>query len=307
MKKRATIELLSTDLLDDKVSFRSVYFWIKIFIAEVGWHYPLDLIWQYKKIKELDLPKGAIIVDAGAGHGMMQFILAGQGYNVLSIDFSSRKLPFLQSKLFKMKNERSKSIKNDYTKHLTLVSKLSFSKVFNKIKLAIINFSGFYLIKGFVNKNKYGSIKYIQADFSDLSFIKSNTIDAVVSTSAIEHNPVHENLKKGISEFNRILKPNSSMFITTSVTNDVCVFDNPTKGYFYDERTLVSIFNLDEYSSNFNSYSEIFDHINKNKFLKKMIPFNYKKTPNCGMPYGKWNIRYLPVGITKIKDNLKIK
>ena len=91
------------------------------------------------------------------------------------------------------------------------------------------------------------------------------------------------------------------MFITTSVINDVCIFDKPSKGYFYDERTLVSIFNLEEYSSNYNSYSDILDNINKNKFLNKMMPYNYKKNPNCGMPYGIWNVRYLPVGITKRK------
>ena len=91
------IELLKPDLLSDKKSFNEVYFWIKMFVSEVGWHYPLDLIWQYKKIMELDLPKGSTILDAGAGDGMMQFILAGQGYNILSVDFSERKLKYLKN------------------------------------------------------------------------------------------------------------------------------------------------------------------------------------------------------------------
>ena len=295
------IELLKPDLLSDKKSFNEVYFWIKMFVSEVGWHYPLDLIWQYKKILDLDLPKGSTILDAGAGSGMMQFILAGQGYNILSVDFSDRKIPLLQSKIFKMKNDNHKIIKNDYTKHLSANYKFSFAKIFHKLKLSFKNLSIFYIIKGLINKKKYGSIQYIRSDFSDLSFLQSNSIDAVVSTSAIEHNPEHENLKKAIVEFNRVLKPKSAMFITTSAINKKCFFDKPTKGYLYDENTLLDIFQLSKHKSNFSKYSEIFDQIFTCNFLKENIAFGYKNNPNCGLPFGIWNPRYLPVGVIKWK------
>ena len=149
---------------------------------------------------------------------MMQYILAGNGYNVLSIDFSDRKPPLLQSKIFKMSLEQQKSIKNEYIEHLSK-NKITFDKVMNKLKLSLINFSLLKLIRGYLNKDKYGSIKFIRADFSDLSFVESNTIDAIVSTSAIEHNPDHQSLKKAITEFDRILKPNSAMFINKRTIN----------------------------------------------------------------------------------------
>ena len=89
----------------DESAKKEVYYWIKMFVAAVGWHYPLDLIWQYNRIKALNLPKGATILDAGAGYGMMQYILAGNGYNVISVDFLRRKKPFLQSYIFRISND----------------------------------------------------------------------------------------------------------------------------------------------------------------------------------------------------------
>lgn len=301
MIKDNQIELLDTDLLNNKDAINEVYYWIKMFIAEVGWHYPLDLIWQYNKIMALNLPKGSTILDAGAGNGMMQFILAGNGYNIISVDFSGRKLPILQSFLFNMSNGIIKKFNNEYTEYLATNKKINFGKVLNMIKLFFINFSWVYLFLGFFKKKDYGFIKYIQAEFSDLSFIPSNSIDAIVSTSAIEHNPNHESLKRGICEFNRVLKPNSAMFVTTSATIKECIFDKPTKGYFYDEKTLVDIFQLTNYKSNYSSFSEIYDKIFSCDFLKKNMAYAYKNNPNGGLPFGIWNPKYLPVGIIKWK------
>jgi ubiquinone/menaquinone biosynthesis C-methylase UbiE len=300
--KKDEFEILSTELLNDKYAKKEVYYWIKMFAAAVGWHYPLDLIWQYKKIKALNLPKGSIILDAGAGYGVMQYILAGNGYNVISVDFLKRKKPLLHSYIFKISNEEDKNLESDYTEHLIKNSKFKFSKVFNKLKLILVNSSILFYLNGLLNKKNYGSIKFIQADFKDLSSIPSNYVDAIVSTSAVEHNPSHESLKKGISEFNRVLKPNSAMFITTSFTNKDCVFDKPSKGYLYDEKTLLNIFNLVNYESNLSEYSTAFKKIHSCSFLKKNIPYYYKDNPNCGLPYGIWNPYYLPIGVVKWKS-----
>ena len=300
--KKDEMEFLSTDLLNDKSAKKEVYYWIKMFVAAVGWHYPLDLIWQYNRIKALNLPKGATILDAGAGYGMMQYILAGNGYNVISVDFLRRKKPFLQSYIFRISNDDHKDLGNDYTEHLIKNSKFKFSKVLNKFMLMLVNYSVLFYLNGLLNKKKYGSIKFIQADFKDLSSIPSNSVDAIVSTSAVEHNPSHESLKKGISEFNRVLKPNSAMFITTSFTNKECVFDKQSKGYLYDEKTLLNIFDLVNYKSNLSEYSTVYKKMHSCSFLKKNIPYNYKDNPNCGLPFGVWDPYYLPIGIVKWKS-----
>jgi len=79
------ITLLDTDLLQNEKLFREVIYWKNFFRAQLGWHYVLDLIWKLEKIDLLDLPKGSLIIDAGAGYGLMQYILAGRGFNIISV------------------------------------------------------------------------------------------------------------------------------------------------------------------------------------------------------------------------------
>ena len=58
---------------------------------QIGWHYYLDLAWMLHEIRKL--PQGALILDAGAGTGLTQFMLASLGYNVISADFATRAFP----------------------------------------------------------------------------------------------------------------------------------------------------------------------------------------------------------------------
>ena len=43
--KKDKLELLDTDLLKSKKDFDFLYYWLGVFKAQSGWHYPLDLIW----------------------------------------------------------------------------------------------------------------------------------------------------------------------------------------------------------------------------------------------------------------------
>ncbi len=299
--KQDSIHLLDTDLLKDKKSFKQVYHWIRVFAQEVGWHYPLDLIWQYKMVSELNLPKGATIIDAGAGNGLMQFILAGAGYNVLSIDFSNRVTPKPQSWIFKIQNQVQEKVDNEYVKHMGVQSKVTMGKIMNKLKIFLEYFTWIYLPLTFLFKKNYGSIKYIKADFSKLPFIESNSVDAIVSTSAIEHNPDHASLKAAIIELYRTLKKGSPLLITTSATNKESWFHHASKGWCYNEKTLAEIFDMSSYDSNFSKFTSVENNIRSNEFLKNKIPYNYKNNPNCGLPMGVWDPQYLPVGIIKWK------
>ncbi|RKY40680.1 MAG: hypothetical protein DRP81_09100 [Candidatus Omnitrophota bacterium] len=44
---------------------------------QFGWHYILDLAWI---ISHIDIPPGCKILDAGAGGGILQYLLAIRGY-----------------------------------------------------------------------------------------------------------------------------------------------------------------------------------------------------------------------------------
>jgi 2-polyprenyl-3-methyl-5-hydroxy-6-metoxy-1,4-benzoquinol methylase len=56
----------------------------------LGWHYLWDLIWI---LKRLDAPPGSTIPEAGAGNGILQFLLAERGYRVINVDMIDRVVP----------------------------------------------------------------------------------------------------------------------------------------------------------------------------------------------------------------------
>ena len=95
------IEILSCEIFEThKEEIEIVECVRKRMNKQIGWHYHLDLAWMVKEIKRV--PKGAIILDAGAGTGLAQFILSELGYNVISADFATRIFPKLQMNRYRL-------------------------------------------------------------------------------------------------------------------------------------------------------------------------------------------------------------
>ena len=92
----------------------------RYFNQSIGWHYYLDLAWMIKEVRML--PVGSIILDAGAGTGLSQFILAELGYNVISVDFTNRvfskKHQERYGEVIHYLNDQSQVFDNRYTLHL---------------------------------------------------------------------------------------------------------------------------------------------------------------------------------------------
>lgn len=296
------IELLDTNLLnlDD---FKVFQFWKKALAYQVGWHYPLDIIWLLKEIEKLGLPKGATILDAGAGYGLSQFALAAQGYNIISIDLLPRKQLFPFTLLFRIKNSTSKYKHGNksYIKHLLSfkVQDISFYKRVFIIFKRLTSWNPFYFLKALIKRRGFGSIHFCQYDISNLNKIKTNSIDAVISVSAIEHIEKTNNIRKAVKEFHRVLKPGSCILITTSTTNKKSWFHKPSRGWCFSRKCLNQLFNVDMKNNKWKNYQKVFNNIDKNYYLKNNIPDYYYYTKKCGLPYGKWEIVYLPVGIKK--------
>ena len=82
------IELLSVDLLNKHrqqvIDLRKL---ARSLGLDFGWHYLLDLTWI---LSELGTTQGKRIMDAGAGTGILQWYLAQQGAEVISVDRLSR-------------------------------------------------------------------------------------------------------------------------------------------------------------------------------------------------------------------------
>jgi len=84
---RDHIQLFDESLIDDNPQLaRDVLGFTTRYGHGLGWHYLLDLIWI---LKELNLPPRSTILDAGAGSGLLQYILIELGYNVVSVDMSA--------------------------------------------------------------------------------------------------------------------------------------------------------------------------------------------------------------------------
>lgn len=151
----------------------------------------------------MKLPLNATIIDAGAGNGIMQFILASIGYNILSVDFNKRKISKRFSPIFNIQQVNDQKFKNEYIDHLNNFGTVTKNRnhILKIIKSLNRKFIYEYIKAKFIPN---GKIKFITADFSNLDFIPDNSIDAIVSTSAIEHNQSIEKLLyllKNLKEF----------------------------------------------------------------------------------------------------------
>ena len=83
------IEILSLDLFKThELEMNLIDQFQKTFNSDLGWHYYLDLAWTIREITRL--PKGSLVLDAGAGSGALQFMLSDLGYNIISVDFMDR-------------------------------------------------------------------------------------------------------------------------------------------------------------------------------------------------------------------------
>lgn len=333
------IEVLSCDFFENYKEEMEVVERIRKYFGNpgIGWHYYLDLAWMVREIRRL--PEGSLILDAGAGTGLSQFILAELGYNVISADFANRTF----SKQYRDRygsvmhfiNDQDQVYDNRYTRHLEkiykspvvkgkeyiakssgLVSRLIsfFSASSGENTLSIIEQNRFNPSYGMTSssavnrvlredvKGNCGRIFIYKCDLKDMSILPDNFVDGVVSISALEHND-HEDFTKCMDEILRVTKPGGQLAITVSASQSEDWFHEQSKGWCYSEATLKRLFRLPErVASNFSQKEEIFEKLRKenNELHKRLAPFYYKSGEN-GMPWGKWDPKYQPVGVLKIK------
>ena len=277
---------------------------------QFGWHYILDLAWI---ISHIDIPPGCKILDAGAGGGILQYLLAIRGYNVVSVDFSDRKIPIKFKPFFRFEEVNvEQEFQNEYIEHLKglhgrePINKVFYpfqvaKKMFKKIRNINLGYVSFLLRQ---NKkiNNFGKITLYKADFRKMDHLQSGLIDMGVSLSAIEHVPF-ETIPEAIKEFNRVLKLGGKMCVTTSAAKDKDWFHRPSRGWCFSEGTLRILFEFDDNTpSNWQEYETLFQKLKKSKEMKKIIPDFYFSSGNNGMPWGIWDPKYQPVGIIKVKN-----
>lgn len=261
-----------------------------------GWHYILDWTWV---VHQIGSANNKTILDAGAGIGLLQWYLASKGANVISVDRSDRtNIPFHLIKYFTVEGLTPAD------KPLSLLGLLNFfnkkAHVSTRIKSIARGILGELKQANRIPAN--GTVKLYGKDLGRLTDIPDNSIDFVVSISALEHNKSIDDIKNIAYELHRVLRPGGKMIITLPAAQFTDWFFEPAYSWCFTDSTIKDIFHLaNNVDSNYEIYNNIFEDIKNSKELRKNISWRYYFTPNSGMPNGHWNPQYIPVGVVKTK------
>jgi ubiquinone/menaquinone biosynthesis C-methylase UbiE len=308
------IKLLDSSLLEDRDKLQELDYWFRVMNRPNGWHYDLDHIWVLRELELAGILPGSTIVDAGAGQGIMQYLLSSRGYNVISLDFSSRVRPSRSAGIFDIRGNGEALInyKHPYMSFISyggssgfdLLARWRLSKLKKIPKLLsglyrTTIFMSYYLWERFVAQHKaYGSITYLRAPFHATT-LRSASADAVISISAIEHADIGL-INDNIKELLRILKEKSPLLLTTSASiKDENEFHEKSSGWCFSLASLTSFFPNSEVE--FDPVSCTRSLMQSQMFIKRLDPyyhqdkdaFCYKKKIN--------KFPYLPVAVKIIK------
>ena len=298
------IEILPVSLLDEnRLTVESLKQLASSLGLEFGWHYLLDLSWI---LRELGQIKGKFIMDAGAGTGMLQWYLAVQGAEVLSVDRGSRaNLPLRFRRRFNVVGLRQADQDSRppdllpagklFVENLTGLSKPGQFKPKKALRQAWEFFDGLGA------RRAPGRVLIYNQDLKTLTDVLDNSLDAVVSVSALEHNSP-EALPAVVAELMRVLKPGGVLLATLCAARDQDWFHQPSAGWCYTDQSLQQLFDLPPATlSNYAQYDELLEGLRNCAELRDNLAGFYASSGENGMPWGKWEPQYQPVGICKIK------
>lgn len=288
-----TIEILPVSLLDtNRPTVGELKKLAKSLHLELGWHYLLDLTWIIQRLEPIS---GKHILDAGAGTGILQWHLAERGARVLSVDRASRAdLPLRFRRRYHVNGLRPEDLL-PYAR--TVRIKLNAS---SKLSAKTITL-GRDLISTANPHRSPGKVIILNQDLMSLGEVASGSIDAVAAVSALEHN-TPENLRLVVSELMRVLKPGGVLLATLVAARDENWFHEPSHAWCYTDASLRQIFDLpSDTPSNYSSYDKLMTELRECSELRDNLASFYFRSSQSGMPWGKWDPDYQPVGVCKIK------
>jgi len=264
--------------------------------VEPGWHYLLDLTWI---IENLGPVSGKRILDAGAGLGLMQWYLIEQGaVEVVSTDRDSRSgLPLVMRSRYNVRAMRPAD----------LDSALSVFK--GNVARASGAGKAVYLLRGLAGlalttlpKRFAGQVTIYNHDLTQMTEVADNSLDAVVAVSSLEHN-TPDGLHRMVVEIMRKLKPGGKLLATLCAGQDRDWFHEASQGWCYTDTTLRHLFDLpNDAPSNYDRHNESLVSLRNCAELRDHLAKIYFQSGNNGMPWGKWDPQYQPVGVLKIKE-----
>ena len=274
--------------------------------TQIGWHYVVDLTWLYSIAKHW--PRTHRVLDAGGGNGVAQFLLLEMGFDVTNIDL------FLQPPKRALVERYGASFEvfpsyrqTAYVDHLhdnfgAQSAGQRLKRTFTEGRLWRLFDCARYRHRlhawqqsAGIGDRHPGRLRWVKGNLCHFPEIPGQSFDAVISVSALEHIPLAD-LSKAVEEIRRALKPAAKFAITTSGTDrDATWFHEPAKGLCFSDSDLQQIFSaalepgLDA--------KHVLDLYRKNTYLKEHLADFYRQSGQNGMPWGKWDPSYIPVGL----------
>jgi len=292
------IEIISVQILDEQ---RALVEELKALTRElgieVGWHYLLDLSWI---ISHLDGDiQGQHFLDAGAGLGVLQCYLAGNDGEVLSVDRQrhAEYIPLSFRSRYHVRGLRPQDVLTGASLVRARVDRAS--GVVAKSAAFARALAGIIWEK--LPHQRRGELIFYEQDLGSLKDVSDESIDAVVSVSALEHNSP-DALASVVTELVRVLKPGGRLVATLGAAAQQDWFHQPSQGWNFTDATLRRAFLLGEaVPSNYRDYGECFEALKNCAELRDNLSALYFRSGENGMPWGKWDPQYQPVGVLKVK------
>ncbi len=288
---RPFIEILSVDLLEEHRPLVSDLRRLAGSLGlEFGWHYLLDLTWILSHLGEV---RGKRIMDAGAGVGVMQWYLAEQGATVYSVDRGSRAAlsPRFRGR-YRVRGLRPADLLPAGQATLDLLKEGHFKEAGRGL---------LSLASGALRGKAPGEVLVYNRNLMALEDIPDGALDAVVAVSALEHNPP-EDLPRVVAEMTRVLKPGGVLLATLGAARGADWFHAASKGWCYTADSLRRLFALPpDTPDNYDRYDELFEKLKNCAELRHNLAGFYAQSGDNGMPWGKWEPQYQPVGVCKIR------
>jgi len=286
-----TIEILSVDLLEEhRPLVNDLRRLARRLGLEFGWHYLLDLTWILSRLGEV---RGKRIMDAGAGVGVMQWYLAEQGATVYSVDRGSRAgLPPRFRGRYRVRGVRPGDLQPAAQAALGLLAEGRIKEVGRGV---------WALLSGTLGGKAPGEVLIYNQNLMALEDIPDGALDAVVSVSALEHNPP-EDLPRVVAEMTRVLKPGGVLLATLGAAREADWFHEASKGWCYTAASLRRLFALPpDTPDNYAQHDELFEKLTHCAELRDTLAAFYAKSGDNGMPWGRWAPQYQPVGVCKVR------
>lgn len=290
------LELLSVRLVDEHAELtRAIHGLAARLGIQLGWHYILDLVWIMTRLPHVERVR---VLDAGAGGGLLQWFLAERGACVLSVDRLDRSQPpaWLRQR-YSMRglcedDLRPYGLKGAWQSPTSAPLALRLVRVARRAaRMAVGRFAA----------KAPGTVIVHQSDLIALDDVETESIDVVVSVSALEHNPRAE-IGAVVAELLRVLKPGGRILATLAAASHEDRFHEPSQGWCLTERSLRQAFRLaPEAPSNFTAHDRLFAELRACSELRDNLAPFYVLSGENGMPWGIWDPLYQPVGVVKVK------